>query len=41
MPSLDVSGILIGLFLVAKLAWTLYIRTHPEANTPQYDFETW
>jgi hypothetical protein len=41
MSSLDAPAILIGLFLLAKLAWTVYIRTHPEANTPRYDFETW
>jgi hypothetical protein len=41
MPSLDVPAILIGLFLLAKLGWAVYIRTHPEANTPRYDFETW
>ena len=41
MPSLDVPVILIAVFLLGKLAWAIYIRTHPEANTPRYDFETW
>jgi hypothetical protein len=41
MSPLDVPGILIGLCLLAKLAWTVYIRTHPQANTPRFDFETW
>jgi hypothetical protein len=41
MPSLGVPEILIGLCLLAKLAWTVYIRTHPEANEPRYDFESW
>jgi len=41
MAPLDISGILIGLFLLARLALTVYIRTHPEANAPRYDFETW
>jgi hypothetical protein len=41
MKSLDLSAILIGLLLLAKLGWTVYLRLHPKANTPRYDFETW
>jgi hypothetical protein len=41
MISLGLPEVLIGLLLLAKLSWTVYIRLHPEANVPRYDFETW
>jgi hypothetical protein len=40
MPSLDLPEILIGLLVLAGLAWAGYNRLRP-STTRKYDFETW